>query len=183
VPFATIDDDELVAQKVMAGRRLSRPPDCPTAVFDLISSCFQTSPGNFSVRPLMPILINVRDCWKENYPVPCFSTPLHPFTPQYACLSHELLATAVSRPSFQKLKIGLQDCLVAIKKGVKDPDEKESLNIDQSCVICLTRDKVIALLPCGHKCLCDSLQCLEAIREVCPICRGKVEGHQRIFDN
>jgi len=133
VPFATIDDDELVAQKVMAGRRLSRPPDCPTAVFDLISSCFQTSP--------------------------------------------------VSRPSFQKLKIGLQDCLVAIKKGVKDPDEKESLNIDQSCVICLTRDKVIALLPCGHKCLCDSLQCLEAIREVCPICRGKVEGHQRIFDN
>jgi Zinc finger, C3HC4 type (RING finger) len=50
------------------------------------------------------------------------------------------------------------------------------------CVLCLDADRRVALLPCGHVCLCTT--CVGHIVEPgnaggrCPVCRGVVTGTQ-----
>ncbi|CAE8593101.1 unnamed protein product [Polarella glacialis] len=51
------------------------------------------------------------------------------------------------------------------------------------CVVCLEKPPESALLPCGHRCVCET--CADAVRSarppVCPLCRANVQGACRIF--
>jgi hypothetical protein len=47
------------------------------------------------------------------------------------------------------------------------------------CVVCIDAPASMALLPCGHRCVCAG--CVARICS-CPICRGEVQGSVRIFD-
>ena len=76
---------------------------------------------------------------------------------------------ARERPAFLSLKEQLQDAL----------GEATARAARESCVCCLERAPVIALRPCGHKCVCA--ECFGALRE-CPICRAPIEGSLRVFD-
>jgi chromosome segregation ATPase len=49
---------------------------------------------------------------------------------------------------------------------------------ENDCIICQEREKVIALVPCGHKCICES--CSERI-SLCPICNTQSSGKFRIY--
>jgi len=49
---------------------------------------------------------------------------------------------------------------------------------ENDCSICKEKEKVIALVPCGHKCMCES--CSERI-SICPVCRSKCSGKFRIY--
>lgn len=64
------------------------------------------------------------------------------------------------------------------KKESKDDDDDEKL-----CIVCLDRPKVMAILPCGHMCLCE--KCGEMYKKdktkTCPECRRKIEGVYKIF--
>jgi hypothetical protein len=46
------------------------------------------------------------------------------------------------------------------------------------CLICLTEERQLACMPCGHLCACVS--CGYALR-TCPICRQKIESFVRIY--
>ena len=76
-----------------------------------------------------------------------------------------------------------------------------------SCVICMERRAIIALLPCGHLCLCHACRdrsfargggegggderaerggesvagAMSEARRMCPVCMGHVSGSIRIF--
>jgi hypothetical protein len=45
---------------------------------------------------------------------------------------------------------------------------------DNECVVCLSEDVTVVLLPCRHACLCA--QCCERI-DVCPICRSRIGAY------
>ena len=77
---------------------------------------------------------------------------------------------AAGRPSFQRLKTQLQDALSAAQAQDKVAE----------CVVCLDAPASMALLPCGHRCVCAG--CAGTVR-ACPICRGGVQGSVRIFDS
>jgi hypothetical protein len=59
------------------------------------------------------------------------------------------------------------------------PSEEQDLSAsgsddDNECVVCLSEDVTVVLLPCRHACLCA--QCCERI-DVCPICRSRIGAY------
>jgi hypothetical protein len=48
----------------------------------------------------------------------------------------------------------------------------------EECLVCLTEERQLACLPCGHLCTCVS--CGYALR-TCPICREKIQSFVRIY--
>jgi hypothetical protein len=56
--------------------------------------------------------------------------------------------------------------------SVKEADE------DDSCVICLDQPKSMALIPCGHWCVCEA--CSSGVRK-CPLCRIDSTDKLKIF--
>jgi len=48
------------------------------------------------------------------------------------------------------------------------------------CSICLDAEAVIALMPCGHRCVCEAPACM--LQQLCPICRKPVVEAKRIYD-
>lgn len=61
--------------------------------------------------------------------------------------------------------------------------EVASGTVDASCVVCLERPPQVALLTCGHVCVCETCSAaVQAARPArCPVCRLLVEGAQRVF--
>jgi hypothetical protein len=53
------------------------------------------------------------------------------------------------------------------------------------CIICLTGRPSHAIIPCGHRCLCDDAACTAAFqpsrRAKCPLCRTPVQGLLHVF--
>lgn len=47
----------------------------------------------------------------------------------------------------------------------------------RECVVCWSRTSEIALVPCGHVCLCQSCPLLSA----CPMCRAQVTRSIRVY--
>jgi len=55
-----------------------------------------------------------------------------------------------------------------------------SLEVSKTeCVVCLSAEPVMALMPCGHRCACEG--CGPSLR-MCPMCRADVQEAKRIFD-
>lgn len=53
------------------------------------------------------------------------------------------------------------------------------------CVICCDARREVALIPCGHRSMCNACadQFFKAqAQRRCPVCRGKVKGSLRVFD-
>jgi len=46
------------------------------------------------------------------------------------------------------------------------------------CVFCTIEQSTFAIIPCGHKCLCE--RCVDFVHS-CPICRGVKQNVLRIF--
>ena len=75
------------------------------------------------------------------------------------------------------------------------PDPSEEAAVGQSsqrsepaqdsgmCVCCMERLRTHALVPCGHRALCERcVDQVELVERVCPICRADVRGSLRVFD-
>jgi len=59
----------------------------------------------------------------------------------------------------------------------EDQDSIEPVEEGRECVVCWSRKSVVALVPCGHVCLCQ--QC-SALPE-CPMCRAPVSSYLRVY--
>jgi hypothetical protein len=46
------------------------------------------------------------------------------------------------------------------------------------CVVCLSAESIIAMMPCGHRCACE--ECSLGLKH-CPLCRADVNGTVKIF--
>ena len=56
---------------------------------------------------------------------------------------------------------------------------------ESRCVVCLGTSPTIAVIPCGHRCLCGA--CASVFQRSlassrCPLCRGKISAMFRIFE-
>ncbi len=53
------------------------------------------------------------------------------------------------------------------------------------CVVCLDAPSCMAIVPCGHKCLCaaDAEAITAAGAASCPVCRGPIERMLQIFES
>ncbi len=49
------------------------------------------------------------------------------------------------------------------------------------CAVCLERRPTMAIIPCGHRCLC-AVDAPRFVGAACPICRGPVTSVLAIFD-
>jgi hypothetical protein len=58
---------------------------------------------------------------------------------------------------------------------VADDDVQEKLE----CIICLERQRDVALLPCKHFCVC--VQCYFGLQEKCPTCQQDVTDFLKVF--
>ncbi len=62
------------------------------------------------------------------------------------------------------------------KSNKKDQEDDES----NECVICLESLAIMAIIPCGHKCLCENCHS-KMFNLSCPICRKSIEKICRIY--
>jgi hypothetical protein len=86
----------------------------------------------------------------------------------YAIMQNCWKSAQKDRPSMTELQTALQEVFM-----------EESLETTKSeCVVCLTAEPVMALMPCGHRCAC--VDCAPLLR-TCPICRCPVQEAKRIF--
>jgi tRNA A-37 threonylcarbamoyl transferase component Bud32 len=86
----------------------------------------------------------------------------------YAIMQDCWKSAQKDRPSMPELQTALQEVFT-----------KESLGEAKSeCVVCLSAEPVMALMPCGHRCACAD--CAPSLR-MCPICRCPVQEAKRIF--
>lgn len=83
------------------------------------------------------------------------------------------------RPPFLRLRTALQDALAQISAAQQQQGQDAR---EASCVVCLEHAPCVALLPCGHRCLCDSAACKAAVQSTCPICRSNVASMVQIYD-
>ena len=54
---------------------------------------------------------------------------------------------------------------------------------EKECCICLKAElgKLLALVPCGHRCVCDECSAL-VVGHFCPVCRTEARQAIRVFD-
>ena len=55
---------------------------------------------------------------------------------------------------------------------------------EKECCICLKSEevgKLLALVPCGHRCVCDECSAL-VVGRTCPVCRTEARQAIRVFD-
>ncbi len=91
-------------------------------------------------------------------------------------------ARAADRPNFAALKMDLHEAYGA-EVAAQAVQERELHEREQAlCVVCLEEQADFALLPCGHKCLCerDSRAIMRAQR-ICPLCRLAARDAHRIY--
>jgi serine/threonine protein kinase len=97
----------------------------------------------------------------------------------------------LSRPGNcpQKLYAIMQDCwkipskdrpsMPELQTALQEMFTEESFEAAKTeCVVCLSTEPVMALMPCGHRCACAD--CAQSL-SLCPICRCPVQEAKRIF--
>uniref|UniRef100_A0A7S1PZZ0 RING-type domain-containing protein n=1 Tax=Neobodo designis TaxID=312471 RepID=A0A7S1PZZ0_NEODS len=57
----------------------------------------------------------------------------------------------------------------------------ESLEFTSACVICIAAPRRVALVPCGHFCLCEECLPLQARMKWCPMCRADFTAGLRVI--
>ena len=88
----------------------------------------------------------------------------------YTIMQRCWAARPQDRPTFAEL----QQLLLDLHAQVQGSQEEV-----KTCVICLDGAATMAVLPCGHRCLCST--CAVIVRE-CLVCRSPVQRVQQIFD-
>ena len=64
----------------------------------------------------------------------------------------------------------------------KNDDAATSVATALQCVVCMTNERSMVCVPCGHRCLCDACGKHEVTGDKCPMCRKQVMMFIRVFD-
>lgn len=82
----------------------------------------------------------------------------------------------------------IREVLLATETQVLPPASPEerpgpSYHEDKSCAVCMNDTKNMALVPCGHVCLCEA--CCRAVMSSgsrkCPVCRIGIESTLKVY--
>ena len=73
-----------------------------------------------------------------------------------------------------------RDTLLARLGGI-DAKKRARDETDDLCSICLDKPRTMALVPCGHKCLCSGCAS-KWDKQKCPMCRKLVTSTMRIYE-
>ena len=71
---------------------------------------------------------------------------------------------------------------VGLARLAMDDDAATSVATSLQCVVCMSNERAVACVPCGHKCLCEGCSKTEAVGNKCPMCRREVFLFMRIFE-
>ena len=91
-----------------------------------------------------------------------------------------------------------QPCSLIINRNISSnysniddiSDDVPTDKTEDSCSVCRTNKSIIALFPCGHKCVCKicTIKLIEKSAAApttgtfnCPLCRNQVKSFERIF--
>jgi hypothetical protein len=71
-----------------------------------------------------------------------------------------------------------QKTINTIIAATNDQDQSNNSVPSNPCVLCLTEEKRLACIPCGHLATC--VPCAHSLRS-CPICRRQIDAFVRIY--
>mmetsp|Transcript_51584 Transcript_51584/g.85471 ORF Transcript_51584/g.85471 Transcript_51584/m.85471 type:complete len:210 (+) Transcript_51584:71-700(+) len=74
---------------------------------------------------------------------------------------------------------------VAANVNQNNQNVKKKLDIakNKECLICFNAEKTHAMVPCGHKCVCEGCaQAIQSSSNQCPVCRGNIQSVLKVFD-
>ena len=62
-------------------------------------------------------------------------------------------------------------------------EDRDDLPENNTCIICMTKRKFYAIMPCGHLLFCESCSksVIQNVKALCPLCRGKINTISRIY--
>jgi hypothetical protein len=90
-------------------------------------------------------------------------------------------STSLTETTERATTNGNQDEIKVTKPTISDTNDQKQMS-DSSptnpCVLCLTEEKRLACIPCGHLATC--VPCGHSLRS-CPICRREIEAFVRIY--
>ncbi|CAF2210550.1 unnamed protein product [Rotaria magnacalcarata] len=93
-------------------------------------------------------------------------------------LTNESVSSQSSVESTSKLAANNNENGVKITKQTTSADDRNQSTPSNPCVLCLTEEKRLACIPCGHMATC--VACGHSLRS-CPICRREIEAFVRIY--
>ncbi|CAF4931089.1 unnamed protein product [Rotaria sp. Silwood2] len=64
------------------------------------------------------------------------------------------------------------------KPTIDDRSQSTNSSLSNPCALCLTEEKQLACIPCGHMVTC--VACGHSLR-LCPICRREINAFARIY--
>ena len=90
----------------------------------------------------------------------------------------ERRAAIQERQAALALELQQMDAQLGVVAPAAQPHAEEAL-----CVVCMDAPKQYAIRPCMHMCTCEA--CTQQLQEQgaqsCPVCRGPIEGMERVF--
>lgn len=106
------------------------------------------------------------------------AVPLQPQTQSTTVEAEIASFTSLNQCNVFQTKLDQWTALLQTKK-----EEIIARQPQELCAICLDQRKSMALVPCGHVCLCDG--CAEVVmnrpRRTCPLCTQAVESRMRVY--
>ena len=122
----------------------------------------------------------------------------------YEQLTHEIVSIREEQVAMQSYEARMQSRIQALETAIQSLPEDERSNklrdkfgetlaayqytepkADCRCIVCHDRPVALAVIPCGHFCLCDHcVKLVEAKSEVkkqCPVCRGQLLSTVKIY--
>ena len=63
----------------------------------------------------------------------------------------------------------------------RDNDAATSVATALTCVVCMSNERAVACVPCGHMCLCEGCGTTGGVGDKCPMCRTAVSMFMRVF--
>ena len=70
-------------------------------------------------------------------------------------------------------------CMIHVTKWLQDAFAAAcNTAVKTECVVCMVKEPVMAVMPCGHLCLCEDC---DSTVTICPVCRRCVESLSRIY--
>jgi baculoviral IAP repeat-containing protein 7/8 len=92
---------------------------------------------------------------------------------------HDLvMACFILQKQIDIIKGNSDKLIIPSQKQTSDSSIKSSDVKLEECLICITEERQLACMPCGHLCAC--VTCSYALRS-CPICRQKIQSFVRIY--
>ena len=85
--------------------------------------------------------------------------------------------SATDRPTSAALKMDIQDAYAADIAA----QAVQELDVQNLCVVCLEGPAEFALLPCGHKCVCEEHAAVVCVQGKCPLCCMPVRAYNKIW--